>query len=135
MRWDNVCPTFKCRFFQPGWDKQTWWDNFCSRLLNVELSRWFKSFSCWWKFWTKLLFQNPIFTFNSNLLLLFINLTTLWNQKHQSFQIFFIRQTATQNFSCNLLLLSWPASLLKISLFNRCFSNIFLVKTSDLVYP
>ena len=28
-----------------------------------------------------------------------------------------------------------PASLLKISLFHRCFSNILLVKTNYLVYP
>ena len=28
-----------------------------------------------------------------------------------------------------------PASLLKMSLFHRCFSNILLVKTSYLVYP
>ena len=28
-----------------------------------------------------------------------------------------------------------PTSLLKMSLFHRCFSNILLVKTNDLVYP
>ena len=34
-------------------------------------------------------------------------------------------------FSANV----WPASLLKMSLFHRCFSNISLVKTNYLVYP
>ena len=29
----------------------------------------------------------------------------------------------------------WPASLLKMSLFDSCFSNILLVKTNYLVYP
>ena len=35
-----------------------------------------------------------------------------------------------QMFPCRL-----PASLLKMSLFHRCFSNILLVKTNYLVYP
>ena len=72
-------PAFICRFFQPARVDLMGW--FLFRLLNVESSRWLENFSCCRKL-NKTNFPHSMFRFNSTLLL-FINLRTLWNQKHE----------------------------------------------------
>ena len=107
MRWDDFCPDFIEIFFQPGRDKYMWWDNICAAFLSVDLSRYSKRYLLV-KIINKTTLPNATVRFNSIFLLLFINLAALQNQETRMFSnIYFLsRKAATQNFSCNLLLLS-----------------------------